>query len=314
MHFIITVDTEADDQWRENRGITCRNIEYLPRFQELCERYGFIPTYFTTYEIAADPDAVKTLKPWQDNGRAEIGAHLHPWTTPPLASEKKSEHCFPSELADEVLKNKLINLTEIIEKNFGRRPTSYRAGRWGFDGRQAGLLSELGYLADSSITPKINWSKESGRSERVGGPDFRLAPLGPHRLASGLLEVPMTILFTGLIKKEKSAWSKKFLAMPGGWPKKIINRLFFRQKWLRIFANSTLRDWEQIYRSAILNGLPALVFMIHSSELMPGGSPYARDEKAVEHVYGQLEQIFGLYKKYGLKGSGLSDFARNYKN
>jgi len=54
--------------------------------------------------------------------------------------------------------------------------------------------------------------------------------------------------------------------------------------------------------------------MIHSSELMPGGSPYARDEKAVEHVYGQLEQIFGLYKKYGLKGSGLSDFARNYKN
>ncbi len=50
--FIITIDTEGDNLWARPREITTRNAEYLPRFQSLCERFGFKPVYLTNYEMA----------------------------------------------------------------------------------------------------------------------------------------------------------------------------------------------------------------------------------------------------------------------
>ena len=37
-YFIITIDTEGDDQWNWKYGskITTENVKYLPRFQKLC--------------------------------------------------------------------------------------------------------------------------------------------------------------------------------------------------------------------------------------------------------------------------------------
>ena len=49
--FIITIDTEGDNLWNPvcvrsgMREITVKNSEYLERFQLLCEKYKFIPTY-----------------------------------------------------------------------------------------------------------------------------------------------------------------------------------------------------------------------------------------------------------------------------
>src|SRR3989344_3882509 len=162
MHLIVTVDTEADDQWNQHVPLSVENVYALPRFQALCEKHGVVPTYFVTYEVANDPRAVALLKGWQDAGKAEIGAHLHPWTTPPLAAEETNTRGFPSELPDETLRAKLSALTEKIQLSFGKRPTSYRAGRWGFDERQARLLKELGYIVDSSVTPGISWKKTRG--------------------------------------------------------------------------------------------------------------------------------------------------------
>lgn len=46
-HFIITVDTEGDNLWEYKKGtpIGTENAKYLPRFQSLCEKYGFKPVY-----------------------------------------------------------------------------------------------------------------------------------------------------------------------------------------------------------------------------------------------------------------------------
>ncbi len=40
------------------------------------------------------------LRPLDGDGRAEIGAHLHPWTTPPFTPWDRSERvaAYPSEL------------------------------------------------------------------------------------------------------------------------------------------------------------------------------------------------------------------------
>ncbi len=55
MELIVTVDTEADYQWRRAKDVTTENILYLRPFQELCARFGVRPTYLVTSEIALDP-------------------------------------------------------------------------------------------------------------------------------------------------------------------------------------------------------------------------------------------------------------------
>ena len=37
-----------------------------------------------------------------------------------------------------------------------------------------------------------------------------------------------------------------------------------------------------------------LMFMLHSSELMPGGSPTFRTEESIEKMYSDVEEIFSL--------------------
>jgi hypothetical protein len=326
MKFIITIDTESGNQWGKDEDLNNNNLRFLPRFQALCEKYNFFPTYLVTYEVAIDNYAISLLGKWQKQGKAEIGAHLHPWTNPPYTkSQREKYHIYPSELTKEEFHLKLFTLTEVIAKNFSQRPTSYRAGRWGFDNKQIGSLVELGYIVDCSVTPKISWQRDLGNPKGQGGPDFRLAPVAPYSISkdniiipgqSDLLEAPVTILFTGPFKKENSFLARKFLAMEEGLLKNILNRLFFRQKWLRIFPNSQEKDWQKIFLTAGLLNLPMLEFMVHSSELMPGGTPYFKTKEEVERLYFQLEKMFEYFKSQGIEGCALSEFAEQiiFKN
>ena len=325
MKFIITVDTEADNEWKRSANSQVENIKFLPRFQALCERYNFKPTYLLTYDVVQDSEAVAILKPWQDKGQAEIGAHLHPWINPPMTKERDWEvkhHRFPHELNDYELKSKLENLTNTIRDKFHIMPKSFRAGRWGFDKRVAKELLRLNYLVDCSITPKVDWSSTVGDPKGSGGPNFRDYQVAPYFLdiddvsqkgKSSLLEVPMTILFSSTFKKENFVLGNTFLKLPDSFFKKVINRLFFRQKWLRVFPNSKTKDWQKLYTSAKQNGLPVMEFMIHSSELMPGGSPYAKDQQAVEFTYQQIEDMFKFFKKQKMQGMTLSEFYYDFK-
>ena len=49
---LITIDTEGDNLWSHPKDITTENANFLPRFQSLCESYGYKPTYLTNYEMA----------------------------------------------------------------------------------------------------------------------------------------------------------------------------------------------------------------------------------------------------------------------
>lgn len=306
MKFIITVDVEADNQWKSNNN-SLLNIPHLVKFQSLCEKYSFIPTYLVSYEVAQDQKSVDILKSISRDKKAEIGAHFHPWTVPPIDEDQKK---YPSDLSDDILKDKLKKLTDILENSFGMKMTSYRAGRWGFDERQAKALKDLGYLVDCSVTPKINW-KSINKEE--GAPDFREYTSKPKRIFEGLWEVPTTILFTGILKNENSFFAKIFNRMDDSLLKKIFNKLFFQIKWLRIFQSSNKRDWKKIYKSAKKNNLPVLVFMIHSSELMAGGSPYAEDDLEVEKIYSNLEAMFKFFSEQDVEGISLSNFVKNIK-
>ncbi len=308
MYLIITVDTEADHQRAGGDPVVLDNLAALPRFQALCEKYGYAPTYLITQPVAQHVESAAYLRDWQKAGVAEVGAHLHPWTSEPY-DEGDRDMRYPSELSDEQLRAKLEKLTESITQHIGVAPTSYRAGRWGYDARQGQILAELGYVADCSITPKVSWVGMKGAADGNGGPDWRAESVMPHQ-RDGILQVPMSILFTGLVKKEGFGW---FVNMAQSFVKKVLNRLVFRQKWMRVFHNTVAADWERLYQSAKANNLPVLEFMIHSSELALGASPYTKTQKQLDHMYTQIEEMLKTMQRNGVEPITLSAFAKQYE-
>jgi hypothetical protein len=325
MKFIITVDVEADNFWKRDTEVALDNIKYLPRFQAMCEKFGFRPTYLVSHEVAANPASVNIVKPWADANSAEIGAHPHVWTSPPITKDIDWEmkvHRFWHELDDGELENKLTTTTELISSAFGRKPTSFRAGRWCLDGRVLRILEKLGYLVDSSITPKVSWQRLKGDPDKAGGTDYSHAPERPYHPAydnvsrageSKIWEIPITIIHTYKWAWRDSALENFMLKMEPGFIRGVINSLFFGQKWLRIYPNTYTDDLTEVLMAARRQKMPCINFMIHSSELMPGGSPYAKDEAGVERIYGILDETFAYYKEQGLEAATLSEFAINYK-
>ena len=52
-----------------------------------------------------------------------------------------------------------------------------------------------------------------------------------------------------------------------------------------------------------------LMFMLHSSEFMPGGSPTFRTEEGIEHLYEHLDKVFDRVSR-GFTGMTIGDYAR----
>ena len=48
----------------------------------------------------------------------------------------------------------------------------------------------------------------------------------------------------------------------------------------------------RVARAARAEAVTHVEFMMHSSELMPGGSPSFKDASAIEHLYERLEMLF----------------------
>ena len=159
--FVVTVDTEADDAWNSPELVKLSNMKQIPRFQELCESHGIIPTYLVTYECATRDEAIRVLEPLANNARAEIGHHLHVWTAPPFQSPSPADvdrcwlHAFQFELPPSLFEDKAESLRAKIEEVYGQSPTSHRAGRWGIDQRSIDWLCKSGFTVDSSVRPLV---------------------------------------------------------------------------------------------------------------------------------------------------------------
>jgi hypothetical protein len=82
----VIVDTEEEFDWsapfaRENVSVTA--IQEVGRLQDVVEPYGLKPTYVVDYPVASTPASAAKLGEIASRG-CRIGAHLHPWVTPPF--------------------------------------------------------------------------------------------------------------------------------------------------------------------------------------------------------------------------------------
>ena len=302
--FMVGVDTEADDQWTlpGRKRLSVENALALPRLQALCEAYGVRPSYLVTHEMATREPSREVLRELAVRGRCEIGAHLHPWSSPPYREEDLVGR-YPSELDDSLLETQLSELTAAIEASVGVRPVSYRAGRHGFDTRSLRILEKLGYRVDTSVDPLFN-------ERRKGGPSFAGAPVSPYwpshedvRNAgdSTVLEIPVSSSTSPWLPK---LLEKQFTSLPAIPWRGVLKRLGIRAVWLRP-SYSSVDDAKALASSLVARSVPTLNMLFHSSELIPGGSPYNKDAADVDRFFDRLEQIFDHIMKR-LKARGVT--------
>ena len=193
-YFFITIDTEADNQWDSNHECTTNNAKFLPRFQELCEKYKFKPVWLTTHEMVENKYFVNYFKNKQDNNLCEIGMHLHAWNTPPEFDLKKinNERDYLIEYPEEIIRKKIEYLTNELTEKFGIRPISHRSGRWTTNKTYFKILMENGYKVDCSVTPNVSWETCIGSTGMLGS-NYKSYPSGCCHIYEDLIEVPMSI-------------------------------------------------------------------------------------------------------------------------
>ena len=315
--FLITIDTEGDNLWAKPQKIKTRNAEFLPRFQTLCESYGFKPTYLTNYEMAMSPVFVEFGQDVLVREVGEIGMHLHAWNSPPLTPLTGNDHFFTPyliEYPEPVIRKKVTVLTNILEDTFNVKMLSHRAGRWSFNETYAKILVESGYCVDSSVTPYVSWVEALGDPDQKGGTDYSQFPEDAYFLdlqdirspgQSSLLEIPVTVA-------TKSNTTVHYLNEIGkhfSFFQKAM-KWFFPPIWLRPNGNNQ-NDLLFLVKQALDKNKKYLQFMLHSSELMPGGSPAFSREEDIERLYEDLEVLFSTAHK-NFAGTTLAAFAQQF--
>lgn len=311
--FLISIDTEGDDQWSwvPGKEITTENSLFLPRFQELCEKYGFKPTYLTNYEMAKEDRFVNFFKPKAQKGLCEIGMHLHAWNCPPehqLKNTKpvKEGQCpYLIEYTDDIMRQKIETMTGILSNVFELPITTHRAGRWAMDDRYFRLLEYYGYKVDCSVTPGVNWNNCPGSTFGSVGSDYTDESEKPHQVGS-ILEVPMTVRHLHRFAAKETGSAREFLGRLHGYIS-VKHEL-----WLRPNGRN-LDDMRYLVDHCLKAGDGYIMFMIHSSELMPGGCWRFDTEEKIEKLYRDMDDLFSYISK-SYKGITIGEYGSYISN
>lgn len=300
--FMITIDTEADNQWNLNQKCSTYNVRYLPRFQALCEQYGYKPVWLTTYEMAADDEYVSYMKKKQEQNLCEIGMHLHAWNNPPEYTLNKinNNREYLVEYPKEVMEEKIKYLTEFIEERFQKRPISHRSGRWTTNEDYFEILERYGYKVDCSVTPLVNWNNTKGATGYSGSNYSDYSP-EPYFIIGELLEVPMSIRKIHVINIEDMKSLKSIL-------RSFYYFIVGNIQWIRPDKTLNGKKIKHTIKKIENENNEYIMFMIHSSELMPNGSPNFKNDKEIDMLYHVIEEIFIEIKNNGYIGCTLEEF------
>ena len=296
---IITIDTEGDNLWskRKEDAVETENSLFIPRFQELCEKYGFKPVYLTNYEMISDDRYVNYIKPKALAGLCEVGIHIHAWNNPPYYPLEGPYSGLPYliEYPFDVMKEKFAVTYNLIKEKIGMPPLSHRSGRWAMNDDYFKLLEEFDVKVDCSYTPGIFWNTDPGVTVPCGS-DYTTSPQSSF-MVGNVLEVPTTNRRTRM-------------SVEGTLKHRVEVFLRGKMVWLRPASVSLKEMINLINRVNKEPNTDYLELMLHSSELMPGGSPYFKDMASIEELYHTLECLFSQVKELKYQGCRLCDYKR----
>lgn len=161
----LVVDTEESFDWSgpfRREGHDLRALRALPLLIRRLERWRVVPTCVVTWPVVASADGRPILGELLASGTIAVGAHLHPWVTPPFEELLGSATSYAGNLAPGLEAAKLAALGERIGEVFGRPPRAYKAARYGLGPASAGTPDRLGYRIDLSGYPCRDFTADGG--------------------------------------------------------------------------------------------------------------------------------------------------------
>jgi hypothetical protein len=296
-YLCVSIDCECDKgaRWRLRRPLAFQGVHegIGAKLHPVFAEYGAKPTYLLSPEVLDSAFAVDLLATLRG---CELGTHLHGELAQPGAAVPDVTLAVQREYPPQLERAKLTWLTDTFRDAFGRAPKSFRAGRFGLGPSSIGILEDLGYSVDSSVTPHVDWSAVSPGLSFVGAPEqpYHPDPRDPARPGrSRLLEVPITIR------------PPRLAVLP------FLGRRLER-RWLRPTKNDGAAlvavARESIDRAARA-GRETIVLnaMFHNVEVVPGASPYAATERDAARILGRLTTLLGFARQEGIESIGLGD-------
>jgi glycosyltransferase involved in cell wall biosynthesis len=290
----VVVDTEAEFDWDRPFAHDLTQVTAMSRVeraQAIFDRHGLRPVYVVDYPVAAQPQGYQPLRAILERGGCEIGAHLHPWTTPPFEEMPSEANSYPGNLPAALEVRKLAALVRMIRQNLGVTPRFYKAGRYGVGSATMRAIAGQGLMVDFSLLPGADL-------RRRGGPDFRAMTAAPYRVAeAGVLSVPMTRAHIGLLAG-CARWLApalrtrvpRMLKLP-----QILSHLRLLDAVTLTPEGITAPEQIQLLRSLLARGHRVFVLHYHSPSLIPGNTPYVRTEAEAQLVLDRLDQVLRFF-------------------
>lgn len=295
----VVVDTEEEFDWSQpfdRRNVGVSSIAAQPLAHErVFDKHGVVPTYVIDWPVATTPSSIAVLKKLMDEGRCEIGTHLHPWVSPPHTEEVNNFNSYAGNLPRELEFEKLRLLTEAITTNFGRAPKVFKAGRYGVGPHTAEIIAKLGYMVDASVVPYSDMSTD-------GGPDFSAHGHAPYWFeANGcrLMEQPATATYAGLLHTQ-GHWLHnmllsspiKGLRLPG-----ITSRLGILERVKITPEGCSLEELKRATRCLVNSGGRFVGLTYHSPSMHPGHTPYVRTQRDLDRFLDTLDGYIHFFKE-----------------
>ncbi|MEO5364858.1 MAG: polysaccharide deacetylase family protein [Magnetococcus sp. WYHC-3] len=291
---LVVVDTEEEFDWlapfsRESRGVTAMAQAW--RLQSLCRAFDIRPTWVVDWPVA-EGAALDPLLDWTAAGAAQVGAHLHPWVTPPYEEELTRRNSYPGNLPAALEHAKLERLTRLLESRLGASPRIYKAGRYGLGPQTPQLLADLGYQVDLSIAAGFDASAD-------GGPDHSCLGAGPARYTEvpSVCSLPTTGGWIGWLGGQGALWQRRLHRPP--WGALRLPGVAARLGGLRRVRLSpegfTCRDMMALTRALLARGERVFTVSLHSPSLQPGCTPYVRDRAQREQLLATLAEYFAFF-------------------
>lgn len=294
--FAIFADAEEEFDWNGPFRREATSTETMAALPEANARFidaGCVPTHMVDWPVVANPASAAILQRLLGDGHCAVGTQLHPWVNPPFDEDVSAHNSYLGNLSRELQRAKLHALTDKIEVTLGKRPQIYRAGRYGIGEHTADLLYEAGYRLDVSIRSGFDYSKK-------GGPDFSGHPLWPWRITPRLTELPLTTVFTGPLRR---------------WPV-----LHGDSRWNSLLSRGRLLDRvpltpEGVPVGAVINAIDRALddghqifsLSFHTPTLVPGHTPYVRDDADLLMFWNWWDGVFAHFAKRGVTGIGAGE-------
>ncbi len=289
----VTIDAEAEFDWgapfsRDMTGV--RAMSFQGPAQDIFATHGICPIYLMDYAAASQPEGYEPIRAFHTARRCVVGAHLHPWTTPPYEEALSVRHSFGCNLDPGLEHRKLTVLKAAIIESFGVAPLFFKAGRYGAGQHTVAALESLGIDVDFSIMPGADY-------RAGGGPDFKPADATPYHYATHpVLAVPMTRGQVGPIGAFAPGLGRGLPWTPAGRRLRgVLARLGLLNTITLTPEGVEADEQKTLIKTMLSRGHRTFVLHYHSPSLMPGNTPYVRNQEDLAAFLGRLEAVCSYF-------------------